>query len=205
MTWITRWAWLILIGSTWGLAEVFGGDLLDRVGATHTSAWLTACAVLMLGIGRGVANRPGSSTVLGLIAALFRLTNAAPHHCHLLGIVTLAVVFDVTATLLIREHRRQAAWGSLVGVASALGGATTFALLARFLLIHQRWIAGGWAAFTEHVVRVGAPAAAAAAILVPLAFALGRQVEAPLVNRPRWALIAPSSAALGAWLLGAVL
>ena len=86
-----NWLWLILFGSLWGINEVVMGEVLSASEVPHFSVLLTVIAIFMLAIARGIVNKPGSSTVIGVIAVLFKLANAAPFHCHLLGIFMVGV------------------------------------------------------------------------------------------------------------------
>lgn len=81
-----NWLWLLLFGSLWGAMEVVGGEVLHRNGVPQASVFLTAWALFVLAVSRGVLNRPGTSSAVGALAALYKLANAAPFFCHLLGI-----------------------------------------------------------------------------------------------------------------------
>lgn len=92
---IRSWVWLFLFGSLWGICEVLAGEGLLGKEVPYASVWLSAWAFLVLAVARGVVNKLGSSTAVGAIAAIFKLVNAAPFFCHLLGIFMLGLAFDV--------------------------------------------------------------------------------------------------------------
>jgi hypothetical protein len=46
--------WVLVLGSVWGVAELFGRDLLSDLGVGGGTVWLTAWAILVLSIGRGL-------------------------------------------------------------------------------------------------------------------------------------------------------
>ena len=96
--------WLLLFGSIWGINEVFLGDILYRNEIQNSAVILTIIALFLLAISRGMINKPGSSTLIGIFAVLFRLANTAPSYCHLLGIFLLGATFDVFASLLIKNE-----------------------------------------------------------------------------------------------------
>ena len=89
--------WIPVLGSVWGVAEIFGKDLLTDIGVGGASIWLAAWAILLLSIGRGVWNKVGSSAIIGLVAAAFKFAGPSTNYCHLLGIAALGVFFDIFA------------------------------------------------------------------------------------------------------------
>ena len=89
---------ILVLGSVWGVAEIFGKDLFGSLGVGGTTVWLAAWAILLLSIGRGIWNKVGSSTIIGLIAAAFKFAGPSTNYCHLLGIAALGLFFDVFAS-----------------------------------------------------------------------------------------------------------
>jgi hypothetical protein len=65
--------WLFLFGSIWGINEVFLGEILYRNEAPYPAVILTVIALFLLAISSGAINKPGSSTLIGIFAVLFRL------------------------------------------------------------------------------------------------------------------------------------
>jgi hypothetical protein len=90
--------WALVLGSVWGVAELFGKDLLTDFGIGGASIWLAAWAIFLLSVGRGIWNKIGSSTIIGLIAAAFKFAGPSTNYCHLLGIAALGVFFDIFAS-----------------------------------------------------------------------------------------------------------
>jgi hypothetical protein len=186
------------------LFEVFGSEMLSALALPRTTIWLTAWAILVLAVGRGMWNRLGTSTLIGCFAALFKLANAAPYYCHLLGIVALAIAFDAASTFLLSEKRTNTVRSAMVGVSSTLVGAAAFAILSRFVFANHHWIEGGWARFADHVFVTGGVAAVFAAVLCPLAFWLASQGSVPFEDDSRLALGVPIAASICIWILAGV-
>lgn len=137
-----NWVWLLLFGSLWGISEVIGGEAFYRNNVPHASVWLSAWAFLVLALGRGLVNKPGSSTAIGGIAALYKLVYAAPYFCHLLGILILGLTFDVLASVLIKEGRKKSFWPALSGALSAYTGYALFALVITYVVRYDPWVTG---------------------------------------------------------------
>ena len=197
------WLWLLLFGSLWGLVEVGGGEVLYRAGVPQASVFLTGWALFVLAAARGVLNRPGTSSAVGALAALYKLANAAPFYCHLLGIFFLGLVFDVFASLLLRQGRK-AGWvrASVSGALSAYTGNALFAVLMTFIVRYKYWVGDGLVKFSRHILISGSYAALAACLLVPLVFWVGVGGGAFVLRRPRTAMAGAAALTLAAWTLG---
>ncbi len=198
------WAWILLFGSLWGINEVVTGESLFRSQTFLASAWLAAAAFFILAIARGVINKPGSSCVIAGIAAGFKLINASPYFCHLLGIFLLGVAFDAAASLLLRGKGKASLRHSLVGVLSAYGGFALFALIITYVIRYEYWVMGGPAKVINHIFVSGSLAAAGAAFLVPLGHTLGSLGRPVLERHPRWSSAGAAAGLILLWTLGRI-
>jgi len=187
MTNYKNWIWLALFGSLWGIAEVSGGEFLYSNDIPHASIWLSAWALFLLATARGLINKPGSSTAVGGVATLFKLANASPFFCHLLGIFILGLAFDAAATVLLKEEKRGALRRALTGIISAYGGYTLFAFLITYVVRYEPWTAGGISKVLNHILVGGSFAALAGAVLVPFGYRAGLGADKAASRQPRWA------------------
>jgi len=162
--------WLLFFGSLWGLSEVAIGGALFRENMPYASVWLSAWAFFIMALARGIINKPGSSTAIGSVAALFRFINAAPFFCHLLGIFALGVAFDMAATLLIKRNREISHRESLSGALGAYDGYALFALIITYIVRYEIWTVAGSAKVLHHIFVSGSIAALAAIVTVPLGY-----------------------------------
>ncbi len=176
--------WVVVLGSAWGMAEVFGEDLLTGIGATGSSVWLAAWAVLLLSIGRGAWNKIGSSAVIGLVAALFKYVGPSPDYCHLLGIACLGLLFDLFASSALNRGRSGWWRHACVGVLTAYGSASFFVMYSVHIAHFERWVDGGTQMALDHVLRSGSAVALAAALLAPLGFRVGGRAAETLSGSP---------------------
>lgn len=196
-----NWLWFLLFGSIWGMSEVFAGGILYASEISSSSIFLAAWALLILAAARGIVNKPGSSTAIGAVATLFRLVNASPYICHLLGIFALGVAFDVAASLLLRKERRSIVWKSLTGVVSAYAGYALFALVITYIIRYEIWAAGGWPKVVNHIFVSGSLAALAGAVLVPLGYLVGVKSGAQAERRSRFAYVVSIAGVAALWVL----
>jgi hypothetical protein len=191
--------WLFLFGSIWGINEVFLGEILYRNDVQNSSVILTAMALFLLAIARGMINKPGSSALIGTFAVLFRLANTAPSYCHLLGIFLLGATFDVFSTLLVKnKEKAPLRWGA-VGMLSALVNNALFALLITYVFRYEYWIAEGFSKVSRHIFISGSIITLIAALVVPLGFFVGKNGGTLFDRHPRWSYAGTILGSLALW------
>jgi hypothetical protein len=177
-------SFIVVLGSVWGLAELFGRDLASAVGVGGTTTWLAVWAVLLLGFGRGFWSRAGSSTLMGLIAATFKFLGPFLFYCQLLGIVAIGLFFDLFASILLARGRKSWWRQALVGALTIYSARAFFVSYSVFVAQWDRWVDGGAGMALEHVFGSGSIAAAAAFLVVPIGLRLGRRVAETMIRRP---------------------
>lgn len=200
-----NWLWFILFGSLWGINEVVMGEVLSVSEVPHFSVLLTVIALFILAFARGIVNKPGSSTVIGVVAVLFKLANAAPFFCHLLGIFMVGLVFDVLATLLIKSEKTVAIKSGLTGILSAYSGNALFALIITYVIRYEVWTSGGTAKVLGHIFVAGTLTAILAALAVPLGFRLGVTSGSLADRKPKWTFAGTVVSVFIIWILARAL
>jgi hypothetical protein len=201
---LKNWVLLLFFGSLWGIVELIGGEILYKNNMPHASVWLSAWAFFVLAVARGVLNKPGSSSIIGAFAALFKLANASPFFCHLLGIFFLGLAFDVASTLLMRHERKISFRSNISGVLSAYGGFALFALVSTHIVRDKYWTSGGLAKVFQHIFVSGSLTAMIAILLVPLGYWVGINGGIMVRRRPQWAYSGALIALVILWALGRI-
>lgn len=198
------WIWLLLFGSLWGVAEVVGGEFLWANDVPFPSVWLTAWGFFVLALARGLVPSPGSSAVVGGIAAFYKLINASPYYCHLLGIVMLGIAFDAAATLLLKKETKAVLRRALTGIIGVYAGSAVFAFGITYLIRYDPWVEGGMPRILRHIFVSGSLSAVCAAVLVPLGIAWGLGAEKSTVSarRPGWAAVGAAVLIIILWAAG---
>ena len=199
-----NWLWLLLYGSLWGIGEVIAGGVLYRDTVPYASVWLTAWALFVLAVGRGVLNKPGSSTVIGAVAVIFKVVNTTPFFCHLLAIFLLGLAFDIASSLLMKHERKISYRSSISGAVSAYGGYALFALVITYIVRYEYWTVEGLAKVLHHIFVSGSFAALMAIIVVPLGYWIGINGGTMVERRPRWTYAGTLVALVVLWTLGRV-
>jgi hypothetical protein len=196
-----NWAWILFFGSLWGLSEVLGGGALYAMDVPHSSIFLSAWALFLLAMARGLVNKPGSSAAIGGIATLFKLINAAPFICHLLGIFALGVAFDIFASLILKKKTDRLVPAALTGAAGAYGGYSLFAVLITYVIRYEFWVEGGINKVLNHIFFSGSIVALISLFLVPLGFKLGMASEDVTSKKPTWVYAGTAAAVLFIWII----
>jgi len=187
MTKLKPLLWLALFGSLWGFAELVGGEILYRADAPLASVWLAAWAFFILSTARGIHGHMGSSTLVAIVAVLFRSVNTTPFFCHLLGIFLLGLTFDLVSSFFLKGEFQGKLQKSLAGVFSAYAGYASFALIVTYIVRHEFWIGEGLPKVLNHVLLGGSLAALLASVVVPIGFNIGKKGEEFVFTRPKWA------------------
>lgn len=163
---------LVFLGSLWGAVEVFLGDFLYSIGAFHPSIILTTIAFGILGVGRRYYPRPGSSTVIGSIAVLFRLINASPHYCHLFAIFLDGVAFDIMASMLANRTEGKVIWRGIMGSSSVYLGYILFGFIMTYIVHYPHWVRVGLPGILNYVGFRGSLSAIGSFFTVPFGYLL---------------------------------
>jgi hypothetical protein len=158
--------------------------LFASLGIEAASVWLAVMAIVLLSIARGIWNRIGSSTIIGLVAAAFKFAGPSTTYCHLLGIAALGLFFDLFASSLVARGRSRWWRRALVGALTAYCARMFFVAYSIYVAQFERWIDGGPQMVIDHIVRSGSVVALAALFLAPLGFRLGKRAAEVLSGSP---------------------
>lgn len=199
---ITDIPWLILFGSLWGINELITGEFLFAQGMDHASLVLSAAAVFILAASRGMINKPGSSTLVGVFAVVFKFVHVAPFYCHLAAIFILGFIFDLFASIFLRKNAKSLVKQSLTGSASAFSSNALFGFLMTYIFRYSYWISDGYQKMVDHIFIDGSLLAFLALFLTPLGFKIGLSLKKVSSRQPIWALAGSSAGAILIWILG---
>jgi len=204
MTSIKQLTWLVLFGSLWGMSEVFIGGALYNANVPRASVYLSLFAVFILAMARGMLDRPGSSTAVGIIAAAYKLVNAAPFFCHIYGILFLAVAFDLAFSLLKRDEARFSLQTVAALITGIYGGHSLFALFMTYIIRYSYWVEAGLPKVLDHVFINGSLAAIASFLFFRLWQRIGVDSKNLVRRYPRRACTIALALSFLLWTLGQI-
>lgn len=194
--------WLILFGSLWGINELLTGEFLSAQNMDNASLVLSAAAVFILAASRGMINKPGSSTLVGVIAVVFKLVHVAPFYCHLAAIFILGFIFDMFASILLRKKAGSPIKQAITGSASAFSNNVLFGFLMTYVFRYSYWIIDGNQKMIRHIFIDGGLLTFLSLFLTPLGFKFGLSLKKISTRQPIWALAGSSAGAILIWILG---
>ncbi|MBN2245922.1 MAG: hypothetical protein JW755_08760 [Candidatus Aminicenantes bacterium] len=194
--------WFLFFGSLWGINELITGEILSAREVESTSLILTAMAIFILAVSRGLINKPGSSTLIGIIALLFKLIHVAPFYCHLAAIFLLGFIFDLFSSVLLREKRVSFLKQALNGSAAAFFNNAVFGIFMTYVFRYKYWITNGNQKMIEHILTGGSLLAFISLFFSPLGFKIGVFLKKISLKQPAWALAASSAGSIAIWLIG---
>lgn len=192
---------IFFLGTLWGMNEVLLGGFLYSRDIPNASVSLTVIAILILAVAKGWQPRPGTATIIAGIATLFKLFNAAPFTCHLLGIFALGLTFDLLSFVLLKKGEHQLIRRTVLGLLTPVISNAAFGLFMVFIARYPYWTGGGWEKILNHTFISGGFIAAFTFIIVPLGLKAGRKLTFFESVRPAWIYRGVFALSLSFWVL----
>ncbi len=167
---------VIAAGVTWGLTEVFVGDVFYRFQIPMRAASLTALGLAMLVTARLIYDRPGTSLAAAVLAASIRCLVPKLYICHLVAIALEGAAFDLSWSALRagEKHSLRRAW--LSAATGAFVGFFSFGLVGAYAFGFRRWVEAGLPGIVGWGLRSGAFSSLLLLGLVPLATLAARKI-----------------------------
>jgi len=194
---------ILIFGSLWGCIEVLSSVSLKEV-IPHSSVVPSILGLAILAAARFLVRTPGSSTAIGTVALLFRLTTAGHYYCHLWAVFLIGVSFDIVVSILGNRWEK-IRWQGLAGVSSAYLTTILFSVTMTYIIQYKYWASVGLPKVLDYIGVNGSLMAAGALLFVPLGYKLGKPLMTFSKARPRPALVGAILLTLLFWGLGFVL
>jgi hypothetical protein len=115
------------------------------------------------------------------------------------------MVFDIAATLWMKNEKKYSWRTVLSGIVSAYGGYALFAVVITYIIRYRPWLAGGTPKVLHHIFVGGSFAALAAVVLIPLGLMIGISSKAVSKRSPRWATAGALVVLAVLWTLGRII
>ncbi|MBN2137137.1 MAG: hypothetical protein JW720_04975 [Sedimentisphaerales bacterium] len=192
---------VLFFSSLWGISEAVLGGILYRANVSHASVPLSIIGFAVITLAWVYFPRVGTGTGVAACAMLYKFFNAPFFGCHLLGILTMGVCYDLFFGIVKTKSRWLAAAGA------AYLSYAVFAVMITYLFRYEPWIQGGLGKVLGHIGIAGSMAALGSALLVPLSFRTGEKLKSrdarPFALRLQWSSGIISAVTLALWALGA--
>jgi len=176
---------VLIVGSIWGIVEVFAGDLLPAWGVGRTSVFLFAFAFFILMVARPILRVPGLLLIIGVVAAFYKTLSVNFYPCMVAGIMTNAAAVELLYLFLRKERLGNWKWRMIAAPATAYVAFSMFALFAVLVIREPRWMERGLTGILNYTFVTGSLAAVLSLILVFPAYAIGMRLETRFAERSR--------------------
>lgn len=177
---------VLIVGSIWGIVEVFGGDLLPAWVEGRTSVFLFAFAFFILITARPILRVPGLLLIIGVVAAFYKTLSVNFYPCMVAGIMTNAAAVELLYLFLRKEERlSNLKWRMIAAPATAYVAFIMFALSAVLVIREPHWVERGLTGILNFTFVTGSLAAVLSLILVHPAYAIGMRLETRFAERSR--------------------
>ncbi|MGB9590873.1 MAG: hypothetical protein ACP5QG_04385 [candidate division WOR-3 bacterium] len=135
-----RWFMILAIAALWGIGELLIWRGMAALGLGMKSPVVSAWGILTLAFARGILPRPGSSSLMALIAASYKLLAGITFPCAFAAVMALGIFFDLFMSI----TEKRSLWIRVPTAAlSVYFSFATFALVATYALRLGFWASGG--------------------------------------------------------------
>ncbi len=135
-----RWFTILALAALWGIGEILIWNSMAALGMGMKSPAVSAWGILILALARGILPRLGSSSLMALVAASYKLLAGITFPCAFAAILALGIFFDLFMTI----TEKKPLWFRVpIAAASVYFSFLAFALIATYGLKLGFWAQGG--------------------------------------------------------------
>lgn len=151
-----RWFTVLALAALWGIGEILIWNGMAALGLGMKSPAVSAWGILTLALARGILPRPGSSSLMALVAASYKILAGVTFPCAFAAVMAIGIFFDLLMTL----TERNSLWiKAPVAALSVYPSFLAFALIAAYGLKLGFWAEGGLPNIIRYVLVNGSWAA----------------------------------------------
>jgi hypothetical protein len=164
---------IILFGSLWGAAELFGGDLFRAWGIPNKSSLLFGIALIIMYASKSFVRFSGSTIIMALLAGAFKTASDNFYGCQVAAITIDATIFEIFYFALSTKMDRSFVNRLIAAPLITYAAYTTFAFFATYILRQENWYAGGLAGIGDYLISGALFAAIYSLAAIQVGFYLG--------------------------------
>jgi hypothetical protein len=167
---------VMVLGSIWGVFEIYGVRVLQAMAVPHKSPFLFAFAILIMIASKKLSSFPGSAVVMALIAALYKTFSFSLPACGSNAFVAIMIdgaVFEI-GYLVTKISLETSLWRrSALGSVFALSAFLLFGLFATYISPENAVSGGNFTSLLKYLKSSGIYAAVLAIFAINIGMALG--------------------------------
>jgi hypothetical protein len=168
---------IILFGSLWGAAELFGGDLFRAWGIPNKSSLLFGIALIIMYTSKSFVRFTGSTIIMALLAGAFKTASDNFYGCQVAAITIDATIFEIFYFALNVKMDKSFASRLIVAPLITYIAYTSFAFFATYILRQENWYAGGLAGIGEYLISGALYAAIYSLAAIQIGYYLGTSLK----------------------------
>jgi hypothetical protein len=168
-----------VLGSIWGVMEIYGVEVLNAMAVPHKSPFLFAFAVLIMYAAKRISDFPGSSVAIALIAAVYKTMSFSLPACGsnvfvaiIIDGVFFEVYYQVAKTFLAASTLKRTASGLIL----PFGAFILFGLYATYINPENAANGGNFHGLIKYISSSGIYAAFFTALTINIGFVLGNAI-----------------------------
>jgi hypothetical protein len=169
-----RWFTVLALAALWGIGEILIWNGMAALGLGMKSPVVSAWGILTLALARGILPRPGSSSLMALVAASYKMLAGVIFPCAFAAVMAIGIFFDLFMTL---TEKRPGWIRTPIAALSVYPSFLAFALIAAYGLRLGFWAEGGLPNILRYVLVSGSWAALFSLGTAALGFFLSRLVK----------------------------
>ncbi len=168
---------VLLTGTIWGVAELFGWDMLHHFNVEHPSIWLFSVTFFILFAAKIVLRFPGALIPVAVITVLYKTIGVKFFKCQTAAVMIDAAVIDIAYHVI--KERRYKNWKvrSVAAPVIAFCAMLFFGLYREFLYAAPGFETSGFEGAFRYVLYSGIPAMIISAMIVHPAWYAGLKLR----------------------------
>jgi hypothetical protein len=163
----------LLFGTLWGVAELFGWDVLRALHIQNKSTYLYIVAFFILVFAKRIVAFPGSLFFISLITILYKTLGVQFFGCQAMAVMIDALAVDMAFHLLKQERLDNWKWRSVAAPLISIAAFGAFGLYREFIWAAPGYIPTGFSGVWNYMLHSALPAVILSIIVIHPAYAAG--------------------------------
>jgi hypothetical protein len=168
---------IIITGSIWGLAELYGWNLLKAVRASNPATYLFVVSFVILFSFKYLLRFPGALIMVSVVTVLYKTLGVQFFKCQTTAVVIIAAMLDIGYHLFREKRYEEWKWRSLAAVVMTFLSFILFGIYREYIYAAPGHEFKGFQGAIGYLVNSGIPAIILSVFIVHPAWMLGKYLK----------------------------
>ena len=196
---------ILLFGTLWGVAELFGWDVLRALQVPNKSTYLYVVAFFILVFAKRIVSFPCSLFFISLVTIIYKTLGVQFFGCQAAAVMIDAIAVDFAFHLLKRERLDDWKWRSVAAPLISIVAFGAFGLYREFIWAAPGYIPTGFNGVWSYMLHSALPAIILSVIVIHPSYAAGGIASKRLVGLDekrslRWSSAAGVALTIALWM-----